>query len=395
MNETIKEMMSAYVTGCMDNRNLLQFVEYIQKGGEIPNKEFGELQNVASLIPLILEIETPPVTLQNKIFQNIPDEPVEIEHFEKKSKRTQLSEIIAEKIIAEENESNNEDEIIIPEDFSFTRTQKKEEKKHAPIHEEVIEENGEDIDKEIANIFAPKKEQPIKHKQVLHNPEEKHPHVKIVKKEAGKSRLVIPEEIDKPAEVKKSVYEIPIVLPDKLNFIKDLLEKMNYKIWIFAAFILLLIVVFVWNINSSEEDLVAQNEKLLSEVYQKDNFIRSNLPLIESFNQKDTRIVDLASTQKEEDQNARIIVSPSTRKAILQFIEIPKISAQKILQFWIISKGQSFSIGIIQPVNNQKFYNLSEIPSIPFEEIELFRVTIEPKSGSEYPTGKTIYFGAF
>jgi len=73
MSETLKEMMSAYVTGCLDNSNLVQFVDYINSGGSINNDELGELQNVAALIPIILEIENPPASLQSKIFQQIPD----------------------------------------------------------------------------------------------------------------------------------------------------------------------------------------------------------------------------------------------------------------------------------------------------------------------------------
>jgi anti-sigma-K factor RskA len=65
------------------------------------------------------------------------------------------------------------------------------------------------------------------------------------------------------------------------------------------------------------------------------------------------------------------------------------------LQLWLISKGQSYSVGIFHPQPGKKFYSLNKIPHIPFDEIEMFRMTKEPASGSEFPSGSTVYFGAF
>lgn len=53
----IHEMISAYAAGCMDKKNFKTFREYMYEGGELPVGELGELQNVISLLPVILELE--------------------------------------------------------------------------------------------------------------------------------------------------------------------------------------------------------------------------------------------------------------------------------------------------------------------------------------------------
>jgi hypothetical protein len=122
MSETLKEMMSAYVTGCLDNANLMQFVDYINSGGSINNDELGELQNVAALIPIILEIENPPASLQNKIFQQIPDNE-DNSKIKTRTKKAHLREILESK--KAERMKEEEPEIKIPEDVSFKSTSKK------------------------------------------------------------------------------------------------------------------------------------------------------------------------------------------------------------------------------------------------------------------------------
>ena len=91
MTDTVKEMMSAYVAGCLDLRNLKQFLKFVDEGNYIPLDELGELQNIASLIPVLLAREVPPASLQNDIFSQIPEEEKPKEAFKPVKKKVNLS----------------------------------------------------------------------------------------------------------------------------------------------------------------------------------------------------------------------------------------------------------------------------------------------------------------
>jgi len=71
MTEEVKQIIAAYVLGCLDNKNLAQFVKYINHGGKDTEAELGELQNIVSLIPTLLSFENPPDYLKDEVAQKI------------------------------------------------------------------------------------------------------------------------------------------------------------------------------------------------------------------------------------------------------------------------------------------------------------------------------------
>jgi len=71
MTEEVKQIIASYVLGCLDNKNLAQFVEYINHGGKDTEAELGELQNIVSLIPTLLSFENPPDYLKDEVAQKI------------------------------------------------------------------------------------------------------------------------------------------------------------------------------------------------------------------------------------------------------------------------------------------------------------------------------------
>ncbi len=427
MAETLKEMMSAYVAGCLDNANLVQFLDYIDNGGEINKDELGELQNVAALIPIILEDENPPASLQNKIFQQIPDNKAP-QKIITKTKKAHLREILESKKKEVEKESSPEDiEIEVPEEVSFKSASKKDKKiikdtepekeseyvvPEAPVKdietepiskvtvksvlkEETPEEEKSDFSKEEEPIFAPKTEKKKKEKITVPREEETEPYSHVTVKETVRATMIVSPS-NKPPEKEKHPLPVEECEERQGSLFSSLSAKIVTAVSILVA-VILLILYFSTKSNLTEKVTTLQKEKtvLQSEVNSKNDFIASNLPLIESFNQKDLIVVPLAGTADQGSYDARVLLSPSSRMGVLQFLKIPKISDKESLQLWLISKGQSYSVGVFHPKEGQKFYPLNKIPHIPFEEIEMFRMTKEPASGSEFPSGNTVYFGAF
>ncbi len=427
MAETLKEMMSAYVAGCLDNANLVQFLDYIDNGGEINKDELGELQNVAALIPIILEDENPPASLQNKIFQQIPDNEAP-QKIITKTKKAHLREILESKKKEVEKESSPEDiEIEVPEEVSFKSASKKEKKDvkeenlpkesgaavpetpaenfevkpeskvtvRTTVKEEVPEEEANKTHVEEDPIFAPKAEKKKKEKVTVPRDEESESYSHVTVKKTVRTTMIVPPG-DKVIEDNERPVPVEECEEGHSSFFNTLSAKIVTAVSILVA-VILLILYFSTKSNLTEKVTTLQKEKtvLQSEVNSKNDFIASNLPLIESFNQKDLIVVPLAGTADQGSYDARVLLSPSSRMGVLQFLKIPKISDKESLQLWLISKGQSYSVGVFHPKEGQKFYPLNKIPHIPFEEIEMFRMTKEPASGSEFPSGNTVYFGAF
>src|ERR1035437_366337 len=70
-DKAIHEMISAFAAGCMDKANFVQFKDYINEGGELPDRELGELQNIISMIPVILDLEIPDPAIKDMVAKKL------------------------------------------------------------------------------------------------------------------------------------------------------------------------------------------------------------------------------------------------------------------------------------------------------------------------------------
>ena len=68
---TYYDHLFAYSLGCLDDEDLNILEEYLQSGGEFAWQELGEYQNLASLLPSILNIEVPPPQLKDSVARNL------------------------------------------------------------------------------------------------------------------------------------------------------------------------------------------------------------------------------------------------------------------------------------------------------------------------------------
>lgn len=71
--DTASEMIQAKSLGCLDNKDRKELNDYLNLGGEFPWKEYGEYQNLTSLLPIILEIEAPDASVKDKVAKRIYD----------------------------------------------------------------------------------------------------------------------------------------------------------------------------------------------------------------------------------------------------------------------------------------------------------------------------------
>lgn len=71
--DTAAEMIQAKALGALDKNDNKELFEYLNLGGEFPWKEFGEYQNLTSLLPIILELNVPDAKVKDKVAKRIYD----------------------------------------------------------------------------------------------------------------------------------------------------------------------------------------------------------------------------------------------------------------------------------------------------------------------------------
>lgn len=111
--DTAAEMIQAKALGCLDSNNNKELFEYLNLGGEFPWKEFGEYQNLTSLLPIILELNVPDTKVKDKVAKRIYD--AIAEQKAKKALEDSLSNPVEDIVYPETNILGDE---IIPDKFS-------------------------------------------------------------------------------------------------------------------------------------------------------------------------------------------------------------------------------------------------------------------------------------
>ena len=65
------DLLHAYALGCLDPKDLNIMNEFLDTGEEFFWEELGEYQNLAALLPSILNIETPGMELKDKVARKL------------------------------------------------------------------------------------------------------------------------------------------------------------------------------------------------------------------------------------------------------------------------------------------------------------------------------------
>jgi hypothetical protein len=110
--DTAAEMIQSKALGCLDKTVKKELIEYLNLGGEFPWKEYGEYQNLTSLLPIILELNIPDTKVKDKVAKRIYD--AIAEQKARKALEDNISNPIADIVYPETNVLGDE---IIPDKF--------------------------------------------------------------------------------------------------------------------------------------------------------------------------------------------------------------------------------------------------------------------------------------
>ncbi len=350
-DKAVHQIISGYASGCLDKENFIQFRNYILENDDLPKGELGELQNIISLIPMLLDIDKPPDSLKpnllNRIYEMEEKATAELKH----GQTTQKSFVIP----ATSGREPKEVEIT---GLEKTTTREQDKKKQTYIDDPILSQTQ--TGKEKTKIKSER----------LHD---------IDKHETPKTKVV---------ETKPHHY----------------LSHKGFSAlpWLLAGvFLVILIVVTIYfnNANNSLNDEIASIKSQLAgfqnEIASTNQFVNDHVALIEFFNHKNVEIVNFQGSDINLDASGKLLISFEAGEGLLQLKNTAPLSSNEAFQLWMVSKNESYSLGTIIARPDIEYYSITNIPFLKKEEIRMFRITKESREGAEIPQGITYLFGVF
>jgi len=360
-DKALSEMIAAFASGCMDKQNYMQFKDYMDEGGYLPKGELGELQNIISMIPVILDLEKPDPSIKDLVAKKLIGMKEEI--------KTKIIEEKKKTIAAATRLSKSS--ISSPKNKTISFIDRK-----ASTITSAYQFGDDD-----AQIPIPRK------KTKTPIPEPKTP-------TAEPKKIESPD----PATTPKPIIAPPQLIAQATAEEPTSQEKTSSGIMGLAA-LLLSIILFsilgyytftsIKTLSGTVDDLTTQVNSLKNQLGTANNFISNYTFLVEFFNYKDIIVTGLSSSDAAEKGSAQLLLSFNQKEGLIQFKNVKPLQPNQGYQVWVQSKGQAYSLGVYQP-SGSEYLKINSFPFLPKENIESYFVTIESNEGS--PTPSTIIY---
>ncbi|MFA3782156.1 anti-sigma factor [Melioribacteraceae bacterium 4301-Me] len=366
MSDPISEMSAAFAVGCMDKENFIQFKDYLLSGGELPKGLLGEFQNIVAMIPAILDLEVPDSSLKDDVAKKLIGLKEEIKTKIREEKKRTATIVDKPKTL--------------PTKQTLTRVTAAEEKQPRKLSTFISENRN--LPKSVAE--GSNRKTNLEQRDSLLTEEKRATTIK------EKTRID-----DVP----------PTLFPQRIGTVErrslEQEKTSGFAGWLAIFLALILFGVIGYYSYTSINDLQQQVSDLKNELVKTKNDLQSTseftskyMTVIEFLNYKGIFTVDLTSTQPNVNSSAKLFVAPYQREALLQLNNIPPLKLDQTYQIWMVSKDKFYSLATFSPRPEDMFIKISNLPYIPFDQIDLFRITIEPAGGSPAPTGETYLYGS-
>jgi len=358
-NNPIHEMIAAFAVGCMDKENFIQFKDYLSEGGELPKVELGELQNIVSMIPIILDLETPDPSLKDKVAKKLigmKDEiKTKIREERGKTFATQVTKSTAFGNIGLDTGDNS---------AAHPGTKKKP----TGQYPDTFHSTGK--------IEIPA--------QVTEN----------VKSDLQESKLQNdqPQSLFAPKPSTSGIPDVKPPLPEKvpsglIAWIALLLTIILFSIIGYFTYSL------VNDLNRKVEELESKLTSLRSELATSTAFVNKYISLIEFFNYKNVLLVNLSAADPNEQASARVFLAFNEKEGLVEFKNVKALQPNQGYQLWLVTRNQSYSMGVYTP-NGNEYMRITSFPFIPQEQAVAIKMTIESNTGSPTPSIQSFLEGA-
>lgn len=368
-DQIVHEMIAAFSVGCMDRQNFVQFKEYMQQDGELPEGEMGELQNIVAMIPIILDIEKPHPSIKDKVAKRLIEIKDEIKAkiaSERKTAATSFSKTFtAPQEISEQVSFKSTKPIGQTFGTKLTNINLQQAKSSKDEFAEYLEKRKTKL--QTQEGFTPAPLPPVKEdtfESIRKEPEPVSPQKPTTK-------------IEEPIETEE------VKSTSWLGILSLIISLLLFTILGYFGFTSLN------KIYNSIDDLHQEINSMKSQLNAANNFVENYNALVEFFNYKDISVTNLQPVNDSLQVSAKLLLSFNEKAGLIQFKNPKQLPSGKVYQLWAIRRSQFVPMGIFQP-NGSEYLRITQFPPMPKEQIDFYKVTIEKAGGAEFPSSEVV-----
>ena len=397
------DLLYAYTLGCLDNEELEQLKKYLDTGENFPWQELGEFQNLSSLLPSILSIESPKQEVKDKVARKLYRIRQEIKikrdarkgaqkkNDEVRPAEQKQAEIIEEPLVEEDIEQDLKDKFK-PDVEEFEIVSPKPVSNDLPSSDKKEKESAETEPAEVSEpAIKPDDEMLLDFSEGSEKAGEDEIDTTSMTEEDVISASKTAEEI----ETEKKAVERRLKKKRRYtNSLESVKNKKKSGLPLVLAFIVFFIaiitVVFLYyrasiDIKKYESEINTLNKEVatLTDQY------KQNLELQTILNSKYLVTVDLESAKATTPTFGKLFISTDLNKGYLQLTNLSALPGNNVYQLWINFSGKYLSLLKFNTTENISYFAF-EVPQINAKTKASFIITSESEGGSEQP-GKNVF----
>ncbi|MEI7811498.1 MAG: anti-sigma factor [Ignavibacteria bacterium] len=368
-DQKFQEIVYAYSAGCLDKEDYPGLFDYLNSGNVAYNFKIGQLQNVISLLPAVLEIEYPDQMIKDKIARKLYKM-----HDEIRTTKMPLG-ITATAATPEEitppAEEKHYDPIVESKVIEIPPRKRKEEVPvPAPIHDEPVLEYSR-------NITNENRHNDLNAGKTIESPAEQIPPPQIPHEIPP-----VKKQPDKQAALEKKLHRVE----------KEKDEDSSDTGSGFATILIALIFALITagtayyllskEIKKNKDQITSLNDQVggLNEEVAKLNKNQRILALIGA---RDVKTFNLDGTLVNPKGFGKLVVTSENREGIIQLYNMPRLSGAQVYKLWIIVLGQSLPVGTFRTKRDVEYFPIDQFPVPDPGSIESIIVTLE--AGADMP----------
>jgi hypothetical protein len=429
------ELMYAGVLGCLDRADQTKLNEYLKAGGELPSN-LGEFQNIAAMLPIVLQAENPDSGLKDKVARKlyrIKDE-IRAKASEDNNDISQAEIFYGNSRENRKSSSTSGDKLSTssePEKLKITENEPETESVEEPrasiepveVKEAAEEQNSREINAEDFEPVTPSRNTFESFKstreKVLEGNFEEVPEEKQEEEVKPESRIPTRDKIrtydrvvtkERPAN-KTSTRETPYMKTStrergksfekayKKRYVTEETSSKNrgMAFWMTISLftiLLLALLVFYLNFSSEIKHLQFTNDTLKEQVNDLSVKFNSTQEIQNILESADVNVVNLDGTGINPVGKGKLIISITQSKGYLQLSDMPELGRNSAYQLWMqMPDGRYFSLGVFSPSGRVQYFPF-KIPQSQENNITEFLVTEETSNGAAQPGNKVFLTGS-
>jgi hypothetical protein len=380
------DLLFAYSVGCLDMEDLLELNEYFQSGDEFPWQELGEYQNLAALLPAILNMETPGPEIKDKVARKLY-------RIKNERRPPKISEnIVRDKTAGEAKQNITDGEKVVSPDL-FEQPELSDRKDSQQFHEvqkdsKIKQGLRTDSFSKVKNVHDEsviQKSDGITHRENRNIPKDDEIDTMSVEIDEVHAR-----EAEKSGESGNKPYHLHGI-PEKET------EKKG-KGGIFLLIILFIIAVlgFIFlyqRISVKVDTYKAGIDSLNKQVSDLNEQVGVDKDVQKILQMKDVHIINLYGSSINKDEYGKVIFSFENSSGFLQLSNIPALNNSNSFQLWMITEGKATALSTFKPVDSTHYFPIS-LPVQNYKGGIRFIVTEESAEGSTVPPNKVLLTGS-